>query len=254
MIKYTALAAMMVALAGCQSPANVKDLQANNTRLQASLASAKQEIAVLNGEKNKLQQDVVELNRVMDVLGVEKASRVTESSSLRAHVRSFVQDQIDGLKDFMVMGDLLDYVGGELVARTSLDEEPLMIVDLTHPMPRDGILTGVGGFWNQPGVIKVKVLRPLEDRLLVVWASKALRVASKERNTVSFPVNVGVEKGDVMAYYLQYPGSVSYDAGTGDARYLSDDLMIGSKVHLKDLKGAKERRAYSLGVYGLLNR
>jgi len=253
MIKYTALAAIMVSLLGCQSPANVKDLQVDNARLQASLASAKQEIVALSGEKNKLQQDIVELNRVMGVLDIEKTSRVTESSSLRGHVRSFVQDQIDGLKDFMVMGDLLDYVGGELVARTNVNEKLVMIVDLAHPMPRDGVLTGVGGFWAKTGEIKVKVLRPVDDRLLVVWASKALRITELGRSTINFPVNVGAEKGDVMAYYLQEPSSVSYDAGTGNARYLNDDAVIGSMLRLKDLKGAKEQRAYSLGVYGLLN-
>mgnify|MGYP000612124829 CR=1 FL=1 len=86
-----------------------------------------------------------------------------------AITREVVQREIDGLKAFLVKGDLLDYVGGEQVARKKYDNRPLMLVDLQNAVPRPGVLTGVGGYFAKPTQMVVKVLRPINKDLVVIW-------------------------------------------------------------------------------------
>ena len=253
MLKKAAVVGFAIALGACGTPANVKQIQDQNATLQGKLSAAEKNIVALKNEQSRLQQDIAEYKRVIGVLGTEKNSRVSESTSLRGQVRGLVQSQIDGLKDFLVEGNLLDYVGGELVARSQVDEKPVAVVDLANPVPKAGVLTGVGAFWQQAGTLSVQVLRPIEKELVVIWSSKDWRVDSAGYQRHNFSVNVGVEKGDVIAYSLSTPQSISFDIGTGDTRYLSDDLSIGDGFRASGLKGAKERRAYSLGVFALLN-
>ena len=130
-----------------ESPVDMKKLQDQNSSLQQQLGQARQQINTLQAEKSVLKKDVAELNRVVGVLGQEKSSRVQESTSLRGQVRRFVQDQIDGLKQFLLASNLLDYIGGELVERVNVDEKPLLIVDLLNKVPSTGSLTGVSGYF-----------------------------------------------------------------------------------------------------------
>lgn len=246
---------LSLSLVACQAPKNVQQLQQQKQQLEAELASARQSIAQLQAGEAALQADVAELNRVMNVLGTEKSSRVQESSQLRGLMRSFVQDQIDLLKDFLVKGDLLDYVGGELVARNGVADKPeqqLLLVDLQNPLPSEGVLTGVGAYFTQPGSFRVKVLRRIGDDLVVVWESKTLPVAAAGKQRINFPVSVGVEAGDLLAYYFPNQVIVAADRGTGDTRTYSGDLALGKTLALRSLDNAKQKRAYSLGVYGLL--
>lgn len=248
-----ALAAAIV-LAGCQTPANVKQLQDENLHLQTQLEAANDKIGDLENRQRMLTADIAELNRVISVLDSEKTSRVRESSSLRGSVRGFVQDQIDHLKAFLVEGNLLDYVGGELVERQETDDKPLMLVDLANPMPKDGVLTGLAAHFTKPVTFTAKVLRPVENDLVVIWESKPFDVGHPGVNRVNFPVSVGVERGDVMGYFFSTPAGVSFDTGTGDTRYQSSDISLGGVIRTASLQGQKSRRAYSLGVYGLLSR
>lgn len=246
------LAVFVVMLSACQSPQNVQQLKQENKQLQSDLSGANQQIAQLQKNEQALQSQVQELNRVMGVLGTEKSSRVQESSQLRGLVRAFVQDQIDLLKDFLVKGDLLDYIGGELVARNQSAEIGMLLVDLKNPMPREGVLTGVGAHFNSPGNFSVKVLRPIADDLVVVWESRPFQVASAGKVRVNFPVNVGVDKGDLIGYYFPQQVMAGFDTGTGNTRTVSGDLSLGKAVSSRSLDNGRDKRAYSLGVYGLL--
>ena len=247
---------LTLALAGCQAPQNVQQLQQQNKALEAQLEQANDQIGQLQQREAQLQDEVRELSRVLDVMGTEKSSRVQESSQLRGLMRDFVQDQIDLMKGFLVKGDLLDYVGGELVARNAdMQQKPdadQTLVDLANPIPREGILTGVGMYVSQPGNMQVKVLRQVEGNLFVVWESKRMAITQAGRQRVNFPVSVGVEQGDLLAYY--FPGTVfvAHDKGTGDTRSLDGDLALGKSVAVRSLDNARERRAYAMGVYGLL--
>ena len=244
---------LVMLLWGCQTAPDLKALQDENGSLQQQLTQADHNISTLEADKALLKQDVDELNRVVGILGQEKTSRVTESTNLRGQVRQFAQLQIDSLKQFLLASDLLDYIGGELVERSSVDEKPLLVVDLFNEVPRNGTLTGVGGYFQSVGDVSVKVLRPISGNLVVVWSSQAINVPERGVQRLNFPVSVGVEKGDVLAYYFSQPGLVGFDTGTGDARYLSEDTVVGATVKHSSLKGENDKRAYSVGVFGLLN-
>ncbi len=252
------LIALLVVLSGgvftgCQTAPETQQLISKNEKLQAQLSDAKQRISELEFDGNQKQADIDELNRVLGVLDTEKSSRVKESSVLRGQVRKFVQEQIDSLKSFLVLGDLLDYVGGELVERKFVEEKSLLLVDLAHPVPRNGILTGVGAYMNKATPFQVKVLRPVGDDLVVIWESGTISVAEAGKIRAEFPVSVGLEKGDVIGYYFPETVGASFDEGTSDTRYLSRNLKLGGNIKKSSLSGESKKRAYSIGVYGLLN-
>ena len=241
-----------LALTACQTPPNMQQLQSENQGLEVELKAAEQEIIRLKTERDTLQSELDEANRVVGVMGGEKSARVKESSTLRNEVRQFVQREIDELKSFLVKSDLLDYVGGEQVARKKYDNRPLMLVDLQNPVPRTGVLTGVGGYFAKPTEMMVKVLRPVNDDLVVIWESQPIAIKKAGRVYVTFPVTVGVEKGDVLGYYFPKLATASFDTGTADTRYTKKNLLPGTRVNPSSLRGKNDRRAYALGVYGLL--
>lgn len=255
MNKYYSTALILAAgvLAGCQTPPTIKQMQDENASLQAELAQANAKIATMQQQERQLQSQINELNRVMAVLDTEKTVRVQESSELRGQVRRYVQKEIDELKEFMVQSDLLDYVGGELVQRSKVDQQPMLLVDLANPMPAPGTLTGVGAHFIKPGTFTVQVMRPVQEQLLVIWKSSVLTAPKSGVSRVNFPISVGVEQGDVIGYVFHQPGVVSFDEGTGNTRYTGEAPNLGQSIKVRSLDGGGEKRAYSVGVYGLLN-
>lgn len=242
-------------LVGCQTQPAMQQMQDENRQLQQKLGIATAEVARLDQANRALQAELIERERVMAVLGTEKDTRVNEASQLRAQVRGFVQQRIDGLKAFLVHSDLLDYIGSELVERAQVDEQPQTIVDLANPVPRAGSLTAVGGYFNRSDELTVMVLRPVASDWVVIWRSQPLQIADQGLQQVSLPVSVGVEAGDVLAYHL--PAQlVSFDRGTGQSYVVNSrgqqQLTTGSMLMQKQLVAMQERRAYSLGVYALL--
>ena len=247
------LLSCILLLWGCQVPLDVKTLQDQNKTLQQQLDEANRNITSLNASNAQLQQTIDELERVKSVLGQEKSSRVAESTTVRGQIRQFIQSQIDNLKKFLLESDLLDYVGGELVERSNIDEKPLLVMDLYNKVPSDGSLTSVGAYFQSVGSVSVKVLRPVENEFVVVWSSDPVKVPEIGLQRLPFTVSVGVEKGDVLAYYFSDIAMVGFDTGTGNSRYIADNIAVGSTLRLSNMSGAREKRAYSIGVYGLLN-
>lgn len=249
--KWLLLFSLLVFTA-CQTPPNIQQLEGEKQALRHELTTAEQEIAKLEDERSKLQAELNEANRVLDIMGGEKSARVQEASTLRSEVRHFAQSQIDDLKSFLLNSNLLDYVGGELVTRKKFDNRPLMLVDLQNSIPRPGVLTGVGGYFAKPTQMVVKVLRPVNNYLVVIWESRPVTISKAGRSNVAFPVTVGVEKGDILGYYFPTMATAGFDTGTANTRYTSENLRPGNKIKPSSLDGEKERRAYALGVYGLL--
>lgn len=242
------------ALTACQTPPDIAQLENQNASLVQRLDQANAEIRSLKATQNNLQAEKAELSRVIGVLGQEKSSHVESSINLRGDVRAFVQQQVDGLKQFLLDSDLLDYVGGERVDRQQLDEQALLVVDLANPAPRSGVLTGVGGYFKQTGAFTVKVLRGVDKQLVVIWESQPITVAEVGAQSRSFNVSVGIEKGDFIAYQFPAGGMVGFDRGTGDSRVSDELLTLGGMLRYSELGAAGERRSYSIGVFGLLNR
>ncbi|MCR8924155.1 hypothetical protein NO559_15330 [Dasania sp. GY-MA-18] len=253
MRKKMVLVATASLLAACQTPPDIQQLQNEKAGLQNQLVQANSQITQLKADEANLQRELAERDRVIGVLNSEKNSRVVTSTQLRGQVRQFVQQQVDALKSFLLEGNLLDYIGGELVARTAVDEQPLLVVDLANTVPKDGSLTSVGGYFIRAGSLRVKVMRKVEDNLVVVWESQTLAINDAGLQKVGFSVSVGVQQGDVVAYYLSDPGMVGFDTGTGNSRYIKEDVSFGKAIRQSSLLGEQQRRAYSLGVYGLLD-
>jgi len=245
-------ACAVVLLSACASQ-DMQTLQKEKENLQSQLEGANAEIRRLKQVESGLRDKIGTLEHTTSVLATEKTSRVEESSSLRGQVRKFVQDNVDAFKNFMVQGNLLDYVGSELVARAKQDKQPAFLVDFANPMPSSGVLTGVGGHFTQAGSLVVKVLHPVGGQHVVIWESKGLDVERPGKQQIQFPVSVGVEKGDIIAYYFERAPNVAYDISTGETLYQTADVVLGGAVSKTFLSGASERRAYSLGVYGLLD-
>ncbi len=239
-------------LSACQTPPGIQELESRNQSLQTQLDLAQGKIRTLESEQQQLKNALNESNRILQIIGKEKSSRFTEATQLRSQVRHFAQTQIDVYKSFLVNNNLLDYVGGELVRRKQYDNRPLMLVDLKNEIPRPGVLTGIGAYFIKPTEMTVKILRKIEDKLVVVWESRKLKIDKAGLVKTRFHVSVGVEKGDVLAYYFPRPATVAFDKGTGDTRYTNRDLHPGSSISPSSLEGEEQQRAYSLGVYGLL--
>lgn len=246
------LVVVTVLLTACASK-DVQVLQQEKADLQTRLDKANSEINRLKQVESTLRDKIGDLEHTTSVLATEKSSRVEESSSLRNQVRKFVQNNVDALKQFMVQGNLLDYVGSELVPRAKRDKKPVFLVDFANTMPSTGILTGVGGHFTQSGSFVVKVLHPVDSQYVVTWESKSVEVQRPGKLQVQFPVSVGVEKGDVIGYYFAGEPNVSYDTSTGDTLYQDTEVALGGMVSRSTMLGASDRRAYSLGVYGLLD-
>lgn len=253
MLRRIALVSTVLALAACQTTPETQELLNRNQRLEQQLTQAKADIDALSAESQRQKNEIDELNRVMSILNTEKSSRVEESTELRRQVRGFVQQQIDAFKEFLVQGELLDYIGSELVDRSKVEEEPLLLVDLANPVPRNGTLTGVAAQLRTATPFAVKILRPIEDQLVVIWESQLLNVDQSGMVRKQFPVSVGIEKGDYLAYYFPQTTGVTFDQGTGNTRYSKDDVKLGQSIRRSSLDGDDEKRAYSIGVFALLN-
>jgi hypothetical protein len=252
-LKQLSVISAVLVISACATPPQTQTLLNENKNLQGQLVEANSRISKLEADNRVKQQEIGELSRVLGVLDTEKSSRVQESSVLRGQVRSFVQMQIDSLKSFLVLGDLLDYVGGELVERSAVEDKSLLLVDLANPIPRNGTLTGVGAHFTKPSPFVVKILRPTGDQLVVIWESKPIIVREAGPMRYDFPVTVGLEQGDYLTYFFPEVTGVSYDEGTSDVRYLTKDIRLGESIRKSSLLGDNRKRAYSIGVYGLLN-
>jgi len=253
MLKRLSVTFAVLMVGACATPPQTQVLVNENKVLQGQLAEASSRVSRLEADNRLKQQEIDELGRVLGVLDTEKSSRVQESSVLRGQVRNFIQDQIDSLKGFLVLGDLLDYIGGELVERALVEDKSLLLVDLANPIPRNGALTGVGAHFSRASPLVVKVLRPAGDQLVVIWESKTIVVREAGPMRYDFPVTVGLEQGDYLGYYFPETTGVSFDEGTSDVRYMTRDVRLGENIRKSSLLGDNKKRAYSIGVYGLLN-
>ena len=141
-------------LVGCGSTNNNNnDLRDVATNLEGQLKVAKESNNILLDENRVLKLKVDKLSGIVSVLDTEKTSRVKESSVLRNQVRKFVQHEITGMKNFLVQGGLLDYIGGELVQRSKVEDSPMTIVDLNNRINSSGVLTSLGAYVVKPSMV-----------------------------------------------------------------------------------------------------
>jgi hypothetical protein len=149
---------------------------------------------------------------------------------------------------------LLDYIGGELVQRSTTEDRPRTIVDLSNRIKASGVLTGVGAYVIKPSQVRVMVLREFDGELVVLWQSEVIKMASAGKNAIQFANSVSVETGDYIAYRFLDVAGVGFDTGTGNTRYSDNEFVQGKTFKASSLLGEKDKRSYAIGVYGLLNQ
>lgn len=242
---------MALLLSACQTTGEMKKLQDSNRSLQSQLSAANSEIAALKQKEAQLTNELNNTKQVLGVMGSEKQSRVQESSLLRQQARTFLLNQVDSMRNFLMESNLNDYVGGEQVARKVIEKGSVFLADFSHPMPKGGQLLGTNVYTTAACPISVRVMRKVEDEFVIIWQGPKME-AGKGANRLIFPVAVGVEAGDVAAYYFPDAQCVAFDKGTGDFRYLSNDSALGTAIRATRFDGVKEKRMYSIGVFGLL--
>ncbi len=252
MFRHLFVAGACAVLMACQSTPDVQKLKNEKAELKAQLSGAKQQISSLRSEHKIMAADNTELKRIMAILDTEKESRTEESAVLRAQTRHFTQLTIDQLKKFLVQSNLLDYVGEELFSRTKMDIDSAVLVDLANPIPRNGTLMGIHGYFAQATRFSVNVLRPVGERYVVVWQGPMLEMAKTGAQRMQFPLSVGVEKGDIVAYDFPESIGIKYDQGTGHTLLGKKSFLLGASVERSALKAQDEKRAYSIGVTAIL--
>ena len=245
------MAMLALLLSGCQTTGEMKKLQDSNRSLQSQLSAANSEIASLKQKESELTSELNKTKQVLGVMGSEKQSRVQESSALRQQARNFLLGQVDSMRNFLLESNLNDYVGGEQVGRKLSEKGSIFIADFSHPMPKGGQLLGASVFTTAACPISVRVMRKIEDEFVIIWQGPKME-AARGANRLMFPVAVGVEAGDVAAYYFPDALCVAFDKGTGDFRYLNSDNALGTAIRATRFDGANEKRMYSIGVFGLL--
>lgn len=252
LLRSLAAVAVCTLLIACQSTPEVQQLKDENALLRAELKKTRQEITNVRSEHKIMAADNTELKRVMAILDTEKANRTEESATLRAQTRRFTQATIDQLKKFLVHSNLLDYIGEELFDRTKMDIDAAVLVDLANPIPRSGTLVGVHGYFAQTTRFSVYILRPVGERFVVIWQSPEIQAPNIGSDRIQFPVSVGIEKGDVIAYDFPENIGIKYDQGTGNTLLSKKGLVLGASFEKSSLRGEEEKRAYSIGVTAIL--
>ncbi len=242
-----------VLLSACQSTPSEIKLRDQNTELKNQLATAQQDIANLRSEHQIMAGDNTELKRLISILEKEQKFRTEQATQLRGDTRQFAQSLVEQLKDFLGRADLLDYVGASLTDRRKMDIASAVVIDASHPMPKNGVLSAVDGVFGQATRFSVNVLRPIDEGdYVVVWQSPYLQVTKSGQQRIKLPSSTSVEAGDVLAYYFPDSMTVKYDQGTGGSLIAEKPFALGDAVEFSDLDKAEEKRAYSIGGVGIL--
>jgi len=236
---------------GCTTPEAMLQLQQERDALATSLQTAQGQITGLEADKDQLEQRVQHLEQVERTLHKEKDVRIAETADVRHTVRDFVREQVRSINDFAQASHLLDYIGGELIERSALEGEDLLLVDLAHPMTSPGTLANGRLLTRGPCRVVFCVLRPLGDRMIVLWRSETQEVPGPGLHRMPFFGSVAVEAGDLIGLYTDGPLQVPYDPGTGETGLRSGRVKPDQSIPETDLR-RQGARAYSFGVEGFL--
>lgn len=238
------LGMVLTTASGCAT-GKVSSLQREKAALEAQLSSEK-------AAAEKLQQQLTLLKKINSTLEKEKGVRVEETTAVRSQIRSFVQLQVESLRDFSQNAELFDSVGEELIAREKTSGENLLLIDMQNALPDSATLIG-GRLYGKSGTRAVFcLLRPQGDKLAVVWMSRVFNIPSEGVFKVSFDTPVTAKKNDVIGVYCPAKVGIPYDIGTGDTRTMTGPVDTGMEIPLDSLQGG-QKRAYSFGVNGFFD-
>jgi len=223
---------------------------------ESTLRQKDQKIAEQKESIEKMGADIAELNRQLNISSSEKGRYDERIKNIASSVREFIKQQMRDNRNFLTGIALEDFIGNELIERAHSDEENILVVDVSNPVPSGGQINGVGGYFSGSADIIVKLLRPSGNDYIVIY-NKQVTVETDEpgKKYIDFVSPFIVKKGDVIAYYFPGPVNVPYDSDIGTNTYSkirSDKFGHGDRMAAADIWHTDEiKRKYSLNYYGI---
>jgi hypothetical protein len=223
---------------------------------ESTLRQKDQKISEQQESIKKMGADIAELNRQLNISSSEKGRYDERIRTIASSVREYIKKQMQDNRNFLTGIALEDFVGNELIERAHSDEENVLVVDVSNPVPSGGQINGVGGYFSDSAEIVIKLLRPSGNDYIVIY-NKQVQVEAEAPGSkyIDFDSPFIVKKGDVIAYYFPGPVNVSYDSDIGTNAYSemrSDKFGHGDRMAATDIWHADEnKRKYSLNYYGI---
>lgn len=203
-----------------------------------------------------LEEQMADLNRRLSISSSEQSSYGERIRRISASVREFIKQQIRDERNFLTDIALEDFIGNPLIKRENTDSDNNMIVDVANPVPSQGQINGIGGYFTGSCEIHIKLLRPVGNDYIVA-SDKRIQVEAKTpgKQLIDFDQPVIARKGDIVAYYFPGPVNVTFDSQLGINAYFrirSDRYRSGDRIEADDLwQSEQEKRKYSLNYYGV---
>ena len=149
-----------------------------------------------------------------------------------------------------------DLIGNESIQREYSGESGIFIIDTANPVPNDGQINGIGGYFLGTTEVVVKLLRPMGKDYIITDSKKlSFDIEKAGKTHVDFENPLIVKKGDILAFYFPKSVTVPYDTGLGTNAYSEmkeDEYESGVKISADDfIQASKIKRKYSLNYYGI---
>lgn len=228
-------------LAGCSG--QMAELRTEN-------AALKERLGQVSGERLETVSRLEECQHLTGILSREKMAKEQDLARLREVYRGYISGQYQTLDGLLNNVELLDYFGGEIVAREKDQGSDVTLV-FQQPVPENGRILRVRADVAYKTRFRLLIFKPLEKELLCVYASDPLdldNVGTSEM--VELPVPVHVQKGDVLGFYFPEKIGVYYDEKTGNYSVYKAPGRIGERIERS--KADSEKRNYSLGILTVL--
>jgi hypothetical protein len=223
----------------------LRTAQDRTEELEACLRTQEQQIGGLQEENAKLETARESLTR-------EKTVRTEQAREMRRLARQFIRNQSVTLRTFSENPVLLDYVGGEAIERKRHEEGGGgLIVDLAHPLPREGMLFSGQAFVRKPLPFFFCLVRPLEGGHHIIWMSKRCVPAEPGPITIHFDAGVAVQAGDLVAVCCPEGIGIPFDEMSGQCAEIKGGVTLGQELDAAAF-GKAGTRNYSFGVRGFL--
>ncbi|MFH0909393.1 MAG: hypothetical protein V1929_11570 [bacterium] len=255
-LKSTGVASLFLAIlvSGCATTdQQVLQLQSENHELKRDAEDKIAKIRNLTDEKSRLETDLAYCTKRTGVLEKEKTARIDEAGEIRKGVRQFTDQVITSMQTYFERAEIVDYLGGELFARASVDvQKNTLLVDLRNPVKESGTIIGGRAYVTGPTRVQFCLIRPddAKTKFSIVAITPPAMAADAGLQSWTFDVPMSAKRGDLIAVYLPDDASIPYDdADTGQVVTAPGPVKINGTVALS-VGAKKNRRAYSFGVVG----
>lgn len=241
---WTAAALAACALAGGCS-ADVQQLRSENRALAGQVQEQREAGARLAAELEACRAHA-------EVLSSEKGFRDDSLMRVRDLARAHIAGARAGLDELARTEELLDYVGGELIARTKFEDSAKRTVLLAAPLAGDLTIYKVKALPARATTFRLGVFRKTEEGLLCVAATEPFTMEAEAGVvTRELAVPLAAAAGDYLGFTFPERVGIQFDEKTGAFALYEQAAALGELIR----KGpAATALSYSLGVFGVLGQ